>query len=46
LPVLDPSAFYMFPKLKPSFLVDVLKAMKVSWRRAVSIDVKGDYFEK
>jgi histone-lysine N-methyltransferase SETMAR len=31
-----PSDFYVFPKLKTSFVVDVLEAMMVSWRRSMS----------
>jgi hypothetical protein len=35
-PNLAPSDFYVFPKLKPSFMVDILEAMKVPWRRSMS----------
>jgi transposase len=35
-PDLAPSDFYLFPKLKTDFVVDVLEAIKVSWRCLVS----------
>ena len=35
-PDLAPSDIYLFPKLKPSFVVHILEARKVSWRRSMS----------
>jgi hypothetical protein len=35
-----------FAPLHSTCFRDVLKAMKVSWRRAMSLDVEGDYIEK